>query len=116
MYIDCLKFFYGVENWKCRSHVLKMTMPLATAKILTLVQSVEIFIFDNIKCRKWPLKVSKMDMFSSSGTITVIDDILTSSPDLGTQNVGRAQGVYVASSADGLSQLMAFTAMLEGGE
>ncbi|KAL8167173.1 hypothetical protein V2J09_008672 [Rumex salicifolius] len=50
------------------------------------------------------------------GTITVIDDILTASPVLGTGNVGKAQGVYVASSADGSSQLMAFTAMLEGGE
>ncbi|CDY18060.1 BnaA01g23210D [Brassica napus] len=37
------------------------------------------------------------------GTITVIDDILTS-------------GVYVASSGDGSTQMMAFTAMLEGGE
>ncbi|KAI5348290.1 PREDICTED: dirigent [Prunus dulcis] len=50
------------------------------------------------------------------GTITVIDDILTSSPDLGSQTIGKAQGVYVASSADGTRQLMAFTAMMEGGE
>lgn len=50
------------------------------------------------------------------GTITVIDDILTSSPDLGSQTLGKAQGVYVASSADGTSQMMAFTAMIEGGE
>ncbi|KAM3249490.1 Dirigent protein 16 [Capsicum chinense] len=50
------------------------------------------------------------------GTITVIDDFLTSSPELGTQNLGKAQGVYVASSADGSTQMMAFTAMFEGGE
>ncbi|GAB2295367.1 Dirigent protein 16 [Dionaea muscipula] len=50
------------------------------------------------------------------GTITVIDDVLTTSPDLTSQTVGQAQGIYVASSADGTAQLMAFTAMLEGGE
>ncbi|GAB4851411.1 Dirigent protein 18 [Ancistrocladus abbreviatus] len=50
------------------------------------------------------------------GTITVIDDVLTASPDLSSQTVGKAQGVYVASSGDGTAQLMAFTAMLEGGE
>lgn len=50
------------------------------------------------------------------GTITVIDDILTTSPGLGSQTIGKAQGVYVASSADGSRQLMAFTAMIEGGE
>ncbi|XP_068662939.1 dirigent protein 16-like [Aristolochia californica] len=50
------------------------------------------------------------------GTITVIDDVLTMDPDLGSQAVGRAQGVYVASSADGTTQMMAFTAMIEGGE
>ncbi|GMI70010.1 hypothetical protein like AT4G13580 [Hibiscus trionum] len=50
------------------------------------------------------------------GTITVIDDILTASPELGSQTIGKAQGVYVASSADGTTQMMAFTAMIEGGE
>ncbi|KAK7290436.1 hypothetical protein RIF29_04865 [Crotalaria pallida] len=50
------------------------------------------------------------------GTITVIDDILTSQPELGSQIVGKAQGVYVASSADGSRQMMAFTALFEGGE
>ncbi|XP_031283557.1 dirigent protein 16 [Pistacia vera] len=50
------------------------------------------------------------------GTITVIDDILTSSPELGTQRLGKAQGVYLASSADGTTQMMAFTAMIEEGE
>lgn len=49
------------------------------------------------------------------GTITVIDDILTTSPE-GSQTLGKAQGVYVASSADGSKQLMAFTALMEGGE
>ncbi|KAF9606757.1 hypothetical protein IFM89_028133 [Coptis chinensis] len=50
------------------------------------------------------------------GTITVIDDMLTSGPDLGSQSIGKAQGVYVASSADGTTQMMAFSAMIEGGE
>ncbi|XP_057434221.1 dirigent protein 16-like [Lotus japonicus] len=50
------------------------------------------------------------------GTITCIDDILTSQPELGSQIVGRAQGVYVASSADGSRQMMVFTALFEGGE
>ncbi|XP_039040160.1 dirigent protein 18-like [Hibiscus syriacus] len=50
------------------------------------------------------------------GTITVIDDILTASPELGSQTIGKAQGVYVSSSADGTTQMMAFTAMEEGGE
>ncbi|KAM7253413.1 hypothetical protein ACFE04_008831 [Oxalis oulophora] len=50
------------------------------------------------------------------GTITVIDDVLTLSPELGSQNVGKAQGIYVASSADGRTQMMTFTAMFEGGE
>ncbi|KAE9592375.1 hypothetical protein Lal_00028393 [Lupinus albus] len=50
------------------------------------------------------------------GTITVIDDVLTSQPELGSQIVGKAQGVYVASSADGSRQMMAFTALFEGGE
>ncbi|KAK9288720.1 hypothetical protein L1049_017183 [Liquidambar formosana] len=50
------------------------------------------------------------------GTITVIDDVLTTGPELGSQAIGKAQGVYVASSADGTRQMMAFTAMVEGGE
>ncbi|XP_054820290.1 dirigent protein 16-like isoform X1 [Prosopis cineraria] len=50
------------------------------------------------------------------GTITVIDDILTSQPDLGSQAIGRAQGIYMASSSDGSRQMMVFTAMFEGGE
>jgi len=52
----------------------------------------------------------------SFGTITVIDDILTSQPEQGSQLIGKAQGVYVASSADGTRQMMAFTALFEGGE
>ncbi|XP_057498600.1 dirigent protein 16-like [Actinidia eriantha] len=50
------------------------------------------------------------------GTITVIDDMLTSAPEFGSQSLGKAQGVYVASSADGTTQMMVFTAMMEGGE
>ncbi|KAL2507294.1 Dirigent protein 18 [Forsythia ovata] len=50
------------------------------------------------------------------GTITVIDDFLSYAPELGSQQLGKAQGVYVASSADGSTQMMAFTAVMEGGE
>nr|XP_043625106.1 dirigent protein 18-like [Erigeron canadensis] len=50
------------------------------------------------------------------GTITVIDDLLTIDSKLGSQPLGRAQGVYVSSSADGSRQMMTFTAMMEGGE
>nr|XP_043612318.1 dirigent protein 18-like [Erigeron canadensis] len=50
------------------------------------------------------------------GTITVIDDLLTADAKLGSQTLGKAQGVYVASSADGSRQMMTFTAMMEGGE
>ncbi|KAM7462153.1 hypothetical protein LguiA_030274 [Lonicera macranthoides] len=50
------------------------------------------------------------------GTITVIDDLLTSAPESGSQSIGKAQGVYVASSSDGTIQMMVFTAVMEGGE
>ncbi|KAM0002737.1 putative dirigent protein [Helianthus debilis subsp. tardiflorus] len=50
------------------------------------------------------------------GTITVIDDLLTADAKLGSQTLGKAQGVYVSSSADGSTQMMTFTAMMEGGE
>ncbi|GJW12936.1 plant disease resistance response protein [Tanacetum coccineum] len=50
------------------------------------------------------------------GTITVIDDLLTADAKLGSQSLGKAQGVYVASSGDGSRQMMTFTAMMEGGE
>ncbi|CAN6471241.1 unnamed protein product [Victoria cruziana] len=46
------------------------------------------------------------------GTITVIDDELTQGQELGSPAVGRAQGFYLASSQDGSSQTIAFTAML----
>lgn len=49
------------------------------------------------------------------GTITVIDDELTEGHDLRSGFVGRAQGFYVASSVDGTSQTMAFTAMFQNG-
>ncbi|KAL6341600.1 hypothetical protein AAG906_032721 [Vitis piasezkii] len=47
------------------------------------------------------------------GTMTVIDDELTEGHDRGSGLVGKAQGFYVASSEDGSSQTMAFTAMFE---
>ncbi|KAG5607572.1 hypothetical protein H5410_029064 [Solanum commersonii] len=53
---------------------------------------------------------------ATSKTITVIDDFLTSLLELGTQNVGKAQREYVASSVRlECSDEMAFTAMTEKG-
>ncbi|CAM8978458.1 unnamed protein product [Rhodiola kirilowii] len=49
------------------------------------------------------------------GTMTVIDDELTEGHELGSGLVGRAQGFYVASSVDGTSNTMAFTALFQGG-
>ncbi|XP_048140504.1 dirigent protein 25-like [Rhodamnia argentea] len=49
------------------------------------------------------------------GTLTVFDDELTEGHELGSGLVGKAQGFYVASSEDGNSQTIAFTAMLESG-
>ncbi|CAK9155072.1 unnamed protein product [Ilex paraguariensis] len=49
------------------------------------------------------------------GTVTVMDDELTKGHELGSGLVGKAQGFYVASSEDGSSQTMAFTAMFESG-
>ncbi|XVF75423.1 hypothetical protein PTKIN_Ptkin13bG0187500 [Pterospermum kingtungense] len=49
------------------------------------------------------------------GTMTVIDDELTRGHELGSSFLGKAQGFYVASSIDGTSQTMAFTAMFESG-
>ena len=50
------------------------------------------------------------------GTMTVIDDELTEGKELGSAMVGKAQGFYVASSEDGNSQTMAFTALFKDGE
>ncbi|KAJ9698320.1 hypothetical protein PVL29_007415 [Vitis rotundifolia] len=47
------------------------------------------------------------------GTMTVIDDQLIEGHELGSGLVGKAQGFYLASSEDGSSQTMAFTAMFE---
>uniref|UniRef100_A0A7N0ULP0 Dirigent protein n=1 Tax=Kalanchoe fedtschenkoi TaxID=63787 RepID=A0A7N0ULP0_KALFE len=49
------------------------------------------------------------------GTMTVIDDELTEGHELGSGLVGRAQGFYVASSVDGTSSTIAFTALFHGG-
>lgn len=48
------------------------------------------------------------------GTITAFDDELTESHEIGSGLVGKAEGFYVASSVDGTSQTMAFTAMFKG--
>ncbi|XP_010534463.1 PREDICTED: dirigent protein 9-like isoform X1 [Tarenaya hassleriana] len=50
------------------------------------------------------------------GTITVVDDELTESHELGSAVIGRAQGFYLASSLDGTSQTLALTVLLHGGE
>lgn len=49
------------------------------------------------------------------GTLTVFDDELTEGHELGSGLLGKAQGFYVASSEDGNSQTIAFTAMFEIG-
>ncbi|GMI80663.1 hypothetical protein like AT2G39430 [Hibiscus trionum] len=50
------------------------------------------------------------------GTITVVDDELTETHELGSAVLGRAQGFYLASSLDGNSQTIALTVLLHGGE
>uniref|UniRef100_A0A803M2T6 Dirigent protein n=2 Tax=Chenopodium quinoa TaxID=63459 RepID=A0A803M2T6_CHEQI len=48
------------------------------------------------------------------GSITVIDDELTEGHELGSGIMGRGQGFYLASSLDGESHTMAFTAIFHG--
>ncbi|CAL9236176.1 unnamed protein product [Arabidopsis halleri] len=48
------------------------------------------------------------------GTITVVDDELTESHELGSAVIGRAQGFYLASSLDGTSQTLSLTVLLHG--
>ncbi|KAK9279854.1 hypothetical protein L1049_013536 [Liquidambar formosana] len=50
------------------------------------------------------------------GTITVVDDELTQGHELGSVVVGKAQGFYLASSLDGSSQTVAFTALFHNGD
>ncbi|XWS71740.1 hypothetical protein CRYUN_Cryun03dG0164500 [Craigia yunnanensis] len=50
------------------------------------------------------------------GTITVIDDDLTEGRVLDSSIIGKAQGFYLASSMDGSSHTMAFTAMFHDGD
>ncbi|EAZ10599.1 hypothetical protein OsJ_00431 [Oryza sativa Japonica Group] len=50
------------------------------------------------------------------GTMTVVDDELTEAPGLGSPAVGRAQGFYIASSEEGVSQTVVVTAMFKEGE
>uniref|UniRef100_A0A0E0BXB9 Dirigent protein n=1 Tax=Oryza meridionalis TaxID=40149 RepID=A0A0E0BXB9_9ORYZ len=50
------------------------------------------------------------------GTMTVVDDELTEAPGLGSPAVGRAQGFYIASSEEGVSQTVAVTTMFKEGE
>lgn len=49
------------------------------------------------------------------GTMTVVDDELTEAPELGSAAVGRAQGFYIASSEEGVSQTVGVTAMFKEG-
>lgn len=49
------------------------------------------------------------------GTLTVFDDELTQGHELNSGLIGKAQGFYVASSEDGLSQTMAFSVMFKSG-
>ncbi|XP_013635535.1 PREDICTED: dirigent protein 9-like [Brassica oleracea var. oleracea] len=47
------------------------------------------------------------------GTITVVDDELTESHELGSGVIGKAQGFYLASSLDGTSQTLSLTVLLD---
>ncbi|KAG2285270.1 hypothetical protein Bca52824_044874 [Brassica carinata] len=47
------------------------------------------------------------------GTITVVDDELTESHELGSAVIGKAQGFYLASSLDGTSQILSLTVLLD---
>ncbi|GFP99568.1 dirigent protein 25 [Phtheirospermum japonicum] len=49
------------------------------------------------------------------GTMTVFDDEVTEGHELGSGLVGKAQGFYISSSEDGVSQTMAFTVMFTSG-
>ncbi|KAK4756776.1 hypothetical protein SAY87_006903 [Trapa incisa] len=48
------------------------------------------------------------------GTITVVDDELTEGHELGSNVLGKAQGLYLASSLDGTSHTMAMTLWFHG--
>ena len=48
------------------------------------------------------------------GRITVIDDEITKGHELESEVIGKAQGFHLASSLDGSSRTMAFTAMFHG--
>uniref|UniRef100_A0A151UI78 Dirigent protein n=3 Tax=Cajanus cajan TaxID=3821 RepID=A0A151UI78_CAJCA len=48
------------------------------------------------------------------GRITVIDDEITKGHELGSGVIGKAQGFHLASSLDGSSRTMAFTALFRG--
>ncbi|GAB4850369.1 hypothetical protein Ancab_029673 [Ancistrocladus abbreviatus] len=50
------------------------------------------------------------------GSIIVIDDELTEGHELGTAVIGKGQGFYLASSLDGQSHTMVFTAMFHGSD
>ncbi|KAH7537299.1 hypothetical protein FEM48_Zijuj03G0078000 [Ziziphus jujuba var. spinosa] len=50
------------------------------------------------------------------GSVTVIDDELTESHELGSTVIGKAQGFYLASSLDGNSHTMVVTVLLHGGD
>ncbi|XP_021912571.1 dirigent protein 9-like [Carica papaya] len=50
------------------------------------------------------------------GTITVVDDQLTEGHELGSSVIGKAQGFHLASSLDGSSHTMAFTALFHNGD
>lgn len=50
------------------------------------------------------------------GSITVVDDELTESHELGSGVIGKAQGFYLASSLDGTSHTIAVTTLFHGGD
>ncbi|KAK7394286.1 hypothetical protein VNO78_14808 [Psophocarpus tetragonolobus] len=50
------------------------------------------------------------------GSVTVIDDQLTEGHELDSAVIGRAQGLYMASSLDGTSQTIVLTVLVHSGE
>ncbi|XP_022138013.1 dirigent protein 11-like [Momordica charantia] len=50
------------------------------------------------------------------GTLVVVDDPVTEGPEIGSPEIGRAQGMYVNSKLDGKGLYMVFSVVFTGGE
>ncbi|KAL1361701.1 hypothetical protein HN51_010033 [Arachis hypogaea] len=63
-----------------------------------------------VKANQLPLGATTLENLLF-GRITVIDDEITKGVELGSEVIGKAQGFHVATSLDGSSRTMAFTAL-----